>query len=140
MVSWSDDEWQTLQLGPLWVVSAVLGRTHLDDLERRAFMGAVLEAPVGNLALPWQLMQAVDHNADMLFDVLSQDNRSIVSGLTEVTALLERVDAATSRQTRGAILRVGVGVARARGPFGRTISEQDEHQLALIGYLLETLA
>ena len=138
MHSLSDDEWQTLQLGPLWVVSAVLGRSRFDDLEQQAFGAAIVEAPEGNTALPWQLMQAVGRHADALFEGLARDNRSIVSGLSQVTALLERFDTETSRRTREAMLRVGVAVARARGPFGRRLLEADAQQLALVAYLLET--
>ena len=137
MGSWSDDEWLTLQLGPLWVVSAVLGRSRFDGLEQQAVAASVLDAPEGNSALPWQLMQAVERNADTLFERLTGDNRFIVSGLGQVTTLLERVDAETSRRTREAMLRVGAGVARARGPFGRRILEQDAQQLALVAYILE---
>jgi hypothetical protein len=36
------------------------------------------------------------------------------------------------------MLRVGADVARARGPFGRRILEQDAQQLALVAYILET--
>ena len=137
MGSWSDDEWLILQLGPLWVVSAVLGRSRFDGLEQQAVAASVLDAPEGNSALPWQLMQAVERNADTLFERLTRDNRSIVSGLGQVTTLLKRVDAETSRRTREAMLRVGAGVARARGPFGRRILEQDAQQLALVAYILE---
>ena len=135
---WSDDEWLTLQLGPVWVMSAIIGRSRFDELEQKAFVTSVVAAPTGNSALPWQLMQAVERNADTLFDRLSWDNRSIVSGLSQVTALLERVDAPTSRLTREAMLRVGAEVARARGPFGRQILEQDAQQLALVAYILQT--
>jgi hypothetical protein len=138
MHRWSDDEWLTLQLGPLWVMSAVIGRTRFDELERRAFALSVVAAPIGNAALPWQLMQAVERHADDLFDRLARDNRSIVSGLSHVTALLDSVDVQTSRLTREAMLRVGADVARARGPFGRRILEQDAQQLALVAYILET--
>jgi hypothetical protein len=138
MDRWSDDEWQTLQLGPLWVLSAVLGRSRFDELEREAFAASVLAAPVGDSELPWRLMQAVDRNAVTLFDRFAHDRRSIVSGLIQVTALLERVSVEASRQTREAMLRVGAGVARARGPFGRRISEQDGLRLELVAQLLET--
>lgn len=138
MTRWSDPDWQALQFGPLWVASAVVGRSWFDELERRAFATSLLDAPQGNLALPWQLMQAVARNQDDLFDHFVHDNRSIASGLTQVVALLTQVDIETSRLTREAMLRVGVGLARARGPFGRQVTEQDAQQLLLVALLLET--
>jgi hypothetical protein len=138
MEGWADREWRTLQFGPIWVVSAIIGRTRFDELERKAFADSVVAAPLGVTPLPWQLMQAIDRDADALSGEFAQDDRSIASGLSQVTTLLERVDGETSRRTREAMLRVGAGVARARGPFGRRMSEQDAQQLALVARLMET--
>ena len=68
------------------------------------------------------------------------DDRSIISGLSEVTSLLERVPVDVSRETREAILRVGSGLALARGPFGRRITDYDAQTLELVAQLLESAA
>jgi hypothetical protein len=138
MDQWSDAEWLTLQLGPVWVVSALLGRSHFDELEQEAFWRAVEDAPVGDSAISWKLMQAITRNRDWLLDEFILDGRSIISGLSHVTSLLERVSADNSRETREAILRVGSGVARARGPFGRRITDYDAQTLELLAQLLES--
>jgi len=140
MYGWSDAEWLTLQLGPVWVISALLGRSHFDELEQDAFWRAVEEAPVGDSALTWQLMQAISRNREWLLDEFMLDGRSIVTGLSQVTSLLERVSPEISRETREAILRVGSGVARARGPFGRRITDHDAQTLELVAQLLESAA
>ena len=140
MDGWSDAEWLTLQLGPVWVISALIGRNRFDELEQEAFWLAVADAPQGPSALSWQLMQAMSRNRDWLFDEFLLDDRSIVSGLGQVTALLERVAPQVSRETREAILRVGADVARARGPFGRRMTDQDAQTLALVAQLLESTA
>jgi hypothetical protein len=137
---WSDAEWLTLQLGPVWVTSALLGRSHFDDLEQEAFWRAVEDAPIGESALPWQLMQAIRRNQDWLLDEFILDDRSIITGLSQVTSLLERVPMDISRETRQAILRVGSGMALARGPFGRRITEHDAQVLELLAQLLESTA
>jgi len=137
---WSDAEWLTLQLGPVWVTSALLGRSQFDELEQEAFWRAVEDAPIGDSALPWQLMQAITRNRDWLLDELILDDRSIITGLSQVTSLLERVPVDISRETRAAILRVGSGMARARGPFGRRITDYDAQTLELLAQLLESTA
>jgi hypothetical protein len=134
---WSGAEWLTLQLGPVWVVSALLGRSHLDELEEVAFWRAVDEAPEDS-ALSWQLAQAMSRNRDWLLDEFLLDDRSIVSGLGQVASLLERVSPEVSRDVRKCMLRVGSGLARARGPFGQRISDQDRLTLELVAQLLET--
>jgi hypothetical protein len=137
MKGWSDTEWLTLQLGPVWVVSALVGRSHLDELEEAAFRRAVDDAPQDS-PLSWQLMQAMNRNREWLLDEFQLDDRSIVSGLNEVAALLERVPPEVSRDVRESMLRVGSGLARARGPFGQRISDQDALTLELVAQLLET--
>jgi hypothetical protein len=140
MTEWSDAEWLTLQLGPLWVVSALLGRNHLDELEQEAFWRAVEDAPIGDAPTAWTLMQAISRHRGWLLDEFVLDERSIITGLSEVASMLEREPIDCSRATREAILRVGSGVARARGPFGRRVTDSDAQMLELLAQLLETAA
>jgi hypothetical protein len=137
MNGWSNAEWLTLQLGPVWVVSALVGRARLDELEEAAFWRSVDDAPQDS-PLGWQLMRAMTLNREWLLDEFLLDDRSIVSGLNEVASLLERVPPEVSRDVRESMLRVGSGLARARGPFGQRIGEQDALTLQLVAQLLET--
>ena len=137
MDGWSDAEWLGLQLGPLWVVSALLGRNRLDELEEAAFWRSVDDAPQDS-PLSWQLMRAMTLNREWLLDEFQLDHRSIVSGLNEVGSLLERVTPEVSRDVRESMLRVGAGLARARGPFGQRMSDQDALTLQLVAQLLQT--
>src|SRR3954447_20136375 len=139
MDGWSDAEWLTLQLGPVWVVSALVGRSHLDELEEVAFWRSVDDAPQDS-PLSWQLMRAMTLNREWLLADFQLDRRSIASGLNEVASLLERVPPEVSRDVRASMLRVGSGLARARGPFGQRISDQDALTLQLVAQLLETAA
>ena len=43
-----------------------------------------------------------------------------------------------TRSGSPSILRVGADVARARGPFGRRMTDQDAQTLALVAQLLES--
>ena len=137
MDGWSDNEWLTLQLGPVWVVSALVGRSHLDELEEAAFWQSVDDAPQDS-PLSWQLMRAMTLNREWLLEEFQLDERPTVSGLNEVASLLERVPSEVSRDVRESMLRVGSGLARARGPFGQRISDQDALTLELVAQLLET--
>jgi hypothetical protein len=137
MDGWSDAEWLTLQLGPVWVVSALVGRSRFDELEQAAFWRSVDDAPQDS-PLSWQLMRAMTLNREWLLDEFELDDRPIVSGLSEVASLLERVPPEVSRDVREAMLRVGSGLARARGPFGQRVSDSDSLTLQLVAQLLET--
>jgi hypothetical protein len=137
MDGWSGAEWLTLQFGPVWVVSALVGRSRLDELEEAAFWQSVDDAPQDS-PLAWQLMRAMTLNREWLLDEFQLDDRPIVSGLNEVASLLERVPPEVSRDARDCMLRVGSGLARARGPFGQRVSDQDAVTLRLVAQLLET--
>jgi hypothetical protein len=137
MHGWSDAEWLTLQFGPVWVVSALVGRSRLDELEEAAMWRSVDDAPEDS-SLGWQLMRAMTLNREWLLDEFQLDDRPIVSGLNDVASLLERVPPEVSRDVRDFMLRVGSGLARARGPFGQRISDQDALTLQLVAQLLET--
>ena len=137
MHGWSDAEWLTLQFGPVWVVSALVGRSRLDELEQAAFWRSVDDAPQDS-TLDWQLVRAMTLNREWLLDEFQLDDRPIVFGLVDVASLLERVPPEVSRDVRDFMLRVGSGLARARGPFGQRISDQDALSLRLVAQLLET--
>jgi hypothetical protein len=137
MGGWSEAEWLTLQFGAVWVISALVGRSRLDELEEAALWRSVDDAPQDS-PLGWQLMRAMTLNREWLLDEFRLDGRPIVSGLNEVASLLERVPPEVSRDVRESMLRVGSGLARERGPFGQRITDQDALTLQLVAQLLET--
>ena len=61
----------------------------------------------------------------------------MVSGLRHVVAALDRGAAELADDYKLALFRIGLGVGRSRGPYGRTITPEDEQLLLLIAELLE---
>lgn len=137
MEEWSPQEWLTLRLGPVWVLSAVVGSTRFDEAEEEAFWDSVDQIARTSMGLAARLMRAIANDRTWLRDEFELDGRPIVSGLTEVASLLERADPESGADVREAILRVGQALARARGPFGRRITSDDTEKLMLIEQLLE---
>jgi hypothetical protein len=127
---------RTLQLGPLWVLSALVGtHTRFDEADLAAFWDAVvsegLRAPVDARSLLSTL--TVDRTGLLL--ALELDGRSVVSGLRDVVAVLDPDDRVEGY--RRALVRIGGAVARARGPYGRHISTEDLGRLLLVAQLLD---
>jgi hypothetical protein len=137
---WTDPEWATLRLAPVWVLSAVAGRVRFDDDERAAFWDGVTDAALRSTGPGRELLATAAAERRWLFDEFELDGRPVVSGLLAVTRLLERMDPDTRDDVRASILRVGESVARARGPFGRRMTVEDEQTLLLVGQLLQTTA
>lgn len=137
---WTDPEWATLRLAPVWVLSAIAGRVRFDADERGAFWDAVTDAALRSAGPGRELLGTVAAERAWVFDEFELDTRPVVSGLLSVTRLLERMSPETRDDVRKSILGVGESVARARGPFGRRMTLEDEQTLLLVGQLLQTFA
>ncbi len=135
---WTAAEWSTLCLAPVWVLSALAGRVRFDEDERGAFWDAATSAALRSEGPGREVLSSAAARRILLFDEFELDGRSVVSGLLAVTRLLERMAPAARDDVRRTILRIGEGVALARGPFGRRILPEDEQTLILVGELLRT--
>lgn len=61
----------------------------------------------------------------------------MVSGLSRVVAVLGQLDPQTSADFKLALLRIGMAVGRARGPYGRQLTFEDTQLLLLVAQLLD---
>lgn len=137
---WSDHERLTLRLAPVWVLSALTGRCRFDDDESAAFWDAVARGAIESRGPGREVLSAAAADRRWLFDEFELDGRPIVSGLLSVTNLLQRMTEESRDDIRATVLRIGQHVARARGPFGRRMTIEDEQTLLLIEQLLQTPA
>ena len=132
------DDRRTLQFGPLWVLSALAGTySRFDTFELDAFWDTLVEValrtPEPARAI---LTSTTGDRASLLLD-FALDGRPVVSGLTHVVAALDRMGPSVDQDYRLALLRIGRAIARARGPYGRRVTEDDEQKLLLVAALLE---
>ena len=66
-----------------------------------------------------------------------RDGRPVTTGLLAAATVSARLGAGAASSMRSALLAVGEGVARARGPFGRSISRQDADTLELLAEVMD---
>ena len=134
----SRDQWHTLQFAPFWMFAAVVGAyRRFDVLEYEAFSRAVLLAASAPGRLNRELMTSVLTDLERVAGEFAADPRSIGSGLCEVATILSNVPAEEAELVKNALISgVGEGVARARGRFGRVMSEEDEKNLELVAQFL----
>lgn len=135
----SVDRRRTLQLAPLWLLSALTGRTvdfMAEDLAAfwDALVDVTLRTPQGSAR---DLLVSLTADRSGLLLDLELDDRSVTTGLRHVVAALGDLDAAAAADYKVALLRIGSAVARARGPYGRTITPKDTSLLLLIASLLD---
>ena len=129
---------RTLEFGPLWVLSALAGTyTRFDEFELDAFWDTVVEVALRTPEPARAILTATTVDRPALLLDFGLDGRPVVSGLSHVVALLDRMGPPVDQDYRSALLRIGASVARARGPFGRRMTENDEQKLLLLGALLE---
>jgi hypothetical protein len=133
----SDDQ-RTLQFGPLWVLSALAGTyTRFAPYELEAFWDTVVEVALRTPEPARKILTSTTADRASLLLDFELDGRPVVSGLTHVVAALDRIGSPVDRDYRSALLRIGGAIARARGPYGRRITEDDEQKLQLLAALLE---
>lgn len=134
----ASEDLRTLQLAPLWVLSALsgihsgFGRNELD-----AFWDTVVEVGLRTPGTAKEILTSLTADRSGLVLDYELDDRSVVTGLGHVVAALERVPASAAYDYKLALLRIGVGMGRARGPYGRTVTPADEQALLLVAELLE---
>jgi hypothetical protein len=115
---------QTLRLAPLWMFSALVGRTRLETWELDAtWLGS-------------EALQATLDDPDLVA-AYERDGRPVTTGLLAAATVSARLGPGAASSMRSALLAVGEGVARARGPFGRSVSRQDADTLELLAEVLD---
>ena len=134
----SSDELRTLQLGPVWVLSALAGTcSRFDADELAAFWDTVVAVALRTPEPARQLLTSTSGDRSGLLLDFELDDRPVVSGLGQVMAVLDRMGPPVGPDYRLALVNIAIGLGLARGPFGRRMTPQDEHMVLLIATLLE---
>ena len=134
----SSDDLRTLQLGPLWVLSAIAG-THarFDSDELAAFWDTVVAVALRAPQPARDLLVSIGGDRSGLLLDFELDDRPVVSGLGQVLNALDKLEPSIGPAYRQCLVDIAIGVGRARGPFGRRITPEDEQMILLIAALLE---
>jgi hypothetical protein len=129
---------RTLQFGPFWILSAIAGTyNRFKSYELEAFWDTVVAVAVRTSRPARDILISMAEDRPGLLLDFELDDRPVVSGLRHIVDILNRLQPAASSDFRLALLRIGVGIARNRGPYGRTITPEHEQLLELIAELLE---
>ena len=132
-------ERDALRLAPLWVLDAVAGRhTRFSDLELASFWRAVEDAMFACGGLTRDLLADLYRARQEVVAHFEADPRPVASGLRQVRAALSRLAPDEVETFTGAVLRIGVQVARERGPYGKVVSPENGQTLQLLAALLDT--
>jgi hypothetical protein len=118
----------------------VVGRYRdFDEPDLAAFLSALQSAVTGHGRLTHDVLESVVADLDMASLRFELDSRSILTRLYDVMLILRKTPPEQAELFKEALLsQVGAGVARARGRYGRVISEDDERTLALTTGFLST--
>ena len=133
----SPEQMITLRCGPLWVVSAVLGRARgFNQAELEAIWNSVIDTASGSRGLPREILGALAADRAGALVQLETSSLPVATALLRIVIILDGVDLHVSDEVKRAFLAVGRGVARARS-LGRQISEDDAKALLLVATLLD---
>jgi hypothetical protein len=132
------DPLHSLQLGPVWMLSAIAGTgTTFSPLDRDAFWETVHSVTLRTPTEARVVLESVLHAGPDLFLDFELDDRPLASGLRNVCEVLDGMDSELAADYKLALLRIGVGLAKARGPYGRQVSAENEQLLLLLAELLD---
>lgn len=132
------DDLRTLQFGPLWVLSALAGTSsRFEPAELTTFWDTIVQVALRTPEPIRGLLISLAADRPGLLLAFELDNRPVVSGLSRVLTVLAQLDPEVSADFRLALLRIGVAVGRARGPYGRRLTFEDTQLLLLVAQLLE---
>lgn len=129
------EDLQIFRSGPFWLLSALTGQPSPGSDERR-----MCEEALGSLANKYApdighlLLDVDDEDAVRL---ATSDDRSVATGLTDIAMALRRLDAKTAANYRRTLLTFGFMIAKAHGPFGKSITPEDGQTLVVCASLLD---
>jgi hypothetical protein len=131
-------EMRTLQFGPLWVLSAIAGTyNRFKTYELAAFWDTIVAVALRTPYPARDILTSLAEDRPGLLLDFELDDRPVVSGMRQILEILGRIEPETSIGYRLAMLRIGIDIARNRGPYGRTITPEQEQLLLLLAELLE---
>jgi hypothetical protein len=129
---------RTLQFGPLWVLSAIAGTyNRFKTYELAAFWDTIVAVALRTPYPARDILTSLAEDRPGLLLDFELDDRPVVSGMRQILEILGRIEPETSIGYRLAMLRIGIDIARNRGPYGRTITPEQEQLLLLLAELLE---
>jgi hypothetical protein len=95
------------------------------------------EVAAHTTGLAHEVLWLVEADQSRVLQDYAEEGRAIATGLRDVVTVLTQYDAGTSAEFLAALMAVGEGVGRARGPFGQRISQDDRDTLTLVAEILE---
>ena len=133
----SSTDLRTLQFGPLWVLCALAGTSRFDRVELEVFWDTLVEVALRAPQPARDVLTSLTIDRSGLVLDFELTDLPVVSGFSRVVAVLDRIEAETADHLKIALLRIGLAVGRARGPYGRQLTFEDTQRLLLIAQLLE---
>ncbi len=132
----SRSDQQTLRLAPLWMLSAFVGRARPEIWELDALRDAVRATLPTTKGLGSEALQATLDDPGLM-EAYERDGRPVTTGLLAAATVSAGLGPGAASSMRSALLAVGEGFARARGPFGRSITREDADTLELLDEILD---
>ena len=130
-------EMRTLQFGPFWILSAMAGTyNRFPSYELEAFWDTVVAVALRTPHPARDILTSMAEDRSSLLRDFELDDRPVVSGLRQIMEILDRIGPDASSEYRWALLRIGVDIARSRGPYGRTIRPEHEQLVLLLAGVL----
>jgi len=130
----TNEEWETLEFAPLWILTGIGGADgKVDDKEVAAFTKELGDAPLYKDELVREVMMDDLTSFTNLMTAYKNDARNVQTGLSQVADTLEKKAPEHADNFKKVMLSIAAKVANSSGPaFGNKISENEKMAFAVI--------
>lgn len=135
----TSEEWTTLQIAPIWVFFAVADADGIiDKKEKAAMQKIVMNADNFSSEIAGDVLRSLQPDAEILFQMLKEDTRSVKDGLTDVADILDaKFDEREAVAFKKAMVAIGVYIGEASGGlFQYNFSDEERQALKRAGLYL----
>ena len=136
-ISLSAADRKTFEFASFWMLTAVVGRYCGFNQPTVEALDVALATAGPSDGLAYNVVVGVRGRLPEVLTDFELDGRPIVSGLMQVDDLLTRVPPTDAEAVRSLLVdTVGMGIARARGPFGVEATREDAERVELAAAIL----
>jgi hypothetical protein len=132
-MSFTSEEWRTLQFAPLWTFSAVAGAdANIDEQELTALDREITSGELYKEQLVREILSSIATDALGVLAEYTADGRTVDHGLSQAADVVERhLSPEESDRFKQSMLVIGHEIAKASGPsIGDKVSNEEKHALA----------
>jgi len=135
----SNEEWLTLECGPLWVFAIVAGIDgKIDKKEMNSFTKNLVAKSRNSFGFSGEMYKSIIANIDSVMRIKS-NGETALAGLIAINVLLKKINETDATLYKRSLVELGNEVAESSGSIFKKRSDKETKVLGLIMQIFELL-